>query len=394
MAWDWIENALDWADENQDLIIAGTGILASYLIVTGQADASEAQQLQEAALTQASNEQRERLERWNRGDPEQGGTAVLPLYFGEDDPDTPENESFEANLGQDIKDIYLGQRDQLNDALAFGDNVWAEMQDSYGMGNQFIEDVFSGELAADRQALVDRSYGDMFAGVNARLGQARGTIDDYEGRSGDILDQHEALNKDASKARRAAINTSLGDRLKEIQFNRQRLGFGGGSSFSNNLATGATIGARQAAAMGDIEDSRNLLTERQRVNEYYMPHRLDVDKADLDNFREIGKGYLNDTMFGYDKNFDTQRGMLDAPMARTLQAYDFGMVPLNQEYRAFDEAADRLDFFRISGGTPGVETPSSYYVPTTGEIIGSAALGGLDAYARWRQANDDDDGGP
>jgi len=81
-------------------------------------------------------------------------------------------------------------------------------------------------------------------------------------------------------------------------------------------------------------------------------------------------------------------------MARTMQAYDFGMLPLTQEYRAFDEAADRLDFFRISGGTPGVETPDSYYVPTTGEIIGSAALGGLDAYARWREANKDDGGGP
>lgn len=566
--WDLIENSIAWGAENPDKVLAGLGIFASYLVLEGGMDAAEAQAAAQQAYNEATNEQRLQLERWNRGALDQGGNSILPLYFGEDDPTTEEVESFEATLANDLQNIYARNRDGLTSSLANADQIYNDMLGTMGLTNQFIDDVYTGELAADRQALIDRTYndfqqglaqrldaarntvsnrqsvldsaydayeaglqerlnnaqgligqrqdmldsaygdlqsgldsrfadaqqtiaqrqaavgqlyGDLQAGVDSRIGQARGIIDDYEGRSADLVDEQRGLNEDASIARRAAINSALGDQLKQVQFNRQRLGLGGGSSFANNLAQNATIAARQQAAMGDINDSRALVQEQQRLNEYYMPNRLNLsqmdlnaftdigqakaantlagydqssaldrlgistfsdlgrdymgnslqgfdqnfnlaqmgldaynqmgqnrvantlagydqnlmlDQADLNLFSDLGKAYTTDTMFGFDKNYDTQLNLLNAPLTRAEQAYAMARMPYEQEYSAFDNVLDRLNFFKIQGSTPQVTGDTASYLPTDQQLYGNLLLGGLDAVERFGDAGgwfDDED---
>lgn len=399
MSLDWLTGLGDWFEDNKGFVGNTVQLVSAYLMADGTMEAAEATNEARLRLSEMSNEQAEYLYRLTRG---AEGHAILPEYF----------EGLEEEIANDIADTY--RNTEYNTEI--GDATFEDMQDVFGLGNQFVRDIYTGELAADRRALLEEEYANLIGAQDARVGvargrlndnfdratndialgygQAEGILDDYESRANDNISRMEAINKDASTARRAAINTSLGDRLKQLQHARMRKGLGGSSSFANNQLAGSTIGARQAAAMGDIDDRRALVQESNRVNELFAPQRtglatrrgeltgsinsqragsvLSLDSAANDAFNRTGAGFVGDNVATFDNNQRMQQGYLDAPIARTQNAYTFGYLPTDQKWKPFDAARQRLDWFNIGpGNAPNIVTPHLETVPTSKMVIGA-----------------------
>lgn len=379
-----IEGFGDWMDNNQSVVnLAGNlgSLYGAYLQSKGIKEGTEEYNAAITALAQENNDlQREMYYDSRGGGP--NASAFLPLHMKNED-----GVSYEEQLGKDLWDTYYASRNN-TDGLNFGettrqffmDNEANGYKGAFGLGNQFIEDIYSGDLAGDRQALVDNTYDAAFANMADQFGQAQGVLDAYEGSERD-------LNQQASKARKAAINKGLGDRIKEIQFQRNRRGLGGESSFSNALMQGATIGARQQAALGDIQDERN-------TNSIYMPQRVRQADRATDFRAQIEDTRAGSTMQGFDTDRALRTNMLDAPANRAQQAYDFGMMPQNNQYRSFDDLSRRLDFFRIgTGNPPATSTPNIQ--PTLGgdSALGAGISAGGEYFGGWGGWDDDDDNG-
>lgn len=410
---DFVSGGLDFIEKNPEVAaqLGGgfLGLLGASFMGAGTKDVAEATNAARAALAEMTNEQQKELLEITRG---AGGNAILPMYF----PEAEDGTTFEEELARDAVNQYRSTRDNLDDSLALGDEIWqdfAKRGGAFDLGNQFIEDVLSGDKLEDRQALLDSVYGQIMDGVNERLdgteasiedrqaladdlynslisdidsrtdglvdaakgiqsiagdvyskgvegvdsriadaisnldqrlAEGYGFIDDAEERSYDILGRQEELNQDASKARRSAINTGLGDRLAQIQMARQRKGLGGSSSFSDALLAGSTIGARQQAAMGDINDQRALLGEEARINENYLNPRLGLNETGVrhsSGFNQQGINAFQGLTQDYGRNMTLgQQAIMDAKGAGINAATRAGEGRTNSLIRGADQLTD------------------------------------------------------
>jgi hypothetical protein len=241
-------------------------------------------------LTRETNQMNERLFHEARG---RTGHAILPEYLG----------NAERDIGNDVIDIYEAQQDEegLN---AFGDEAFGTLSPAWNRGNQLIGDIFSGSVLEDRTKNL--------------AGQA--------------------------SARRQGIQKALSERLADVDARRNAGGLGGGSSVSNRMMLGDTIGARQQAAAIDADAISQL----------------------------------------YDQNLNLQLGLLDAPMTRANASYEFGYLPQSQDYRSVDEMLKRMSFFNIGTGQPyQVQTPNVQTVPNVGQFVGPAITQGVGAFANY-----------
>lgn len=265
------ETALAWGA----LIGAGIGLVGNAISSKGAQKAAQSTNDTNLEATRLANEADYRKFLESRGST---GSAVLPLYFGGAEKDIAKNllssfgdGEFSTRFADTAKDLYP----------------------SIVQGNDLINRIQSGEIYNERKGFVDAK----------------------------------------KSARKAAINDSLNETLKNIQNNRFRAGLGGSSSFTDSLLQGATLNARTQNALAGILDSENLY-------------------ADDLNFR------LN---------------TLGLPLQRTEQLTQLDSLLNNSRYAGIDALLQRLGFFNLGQGTPPSDRVYfSEAVPNSQQFVGSA----------------------
>lgn len=366
------------------LIGGGLGLVGSLISGRSARKAQQSANQSNLEATKLATEADYRKFLESRG---KGGSAVLPLYFG----------NVESSLGDNLVNLFeeAGDRDPRYAPLAEG------LFPALEAGNEFVGSLQTGDALRPRADINDRrdlareefisTQGDILGDRTGIREQALetlgGNVGDREGLRSDFLTSQEQNVAERSSARKAAINDSLQETLKELRSARHQQGLGGGSSFTDSLLTGATADARARNALANLaeRDALNnarlnlgLATEADQdaVNNLALQlglagtqDREGLNNAGL-NLALSGAGedeaLLNDIV-----NLRTQT--LGLPFSRIEGLTNLDRLTASQAYAPVDDLLRRLNFFNLGQGQPPPERVFFREpVPGTGQFIGSA----------------------
>lgn len=226
--------------------------------------------------------------------------------------------------------------------------------------NAALDSLMTGKTAAQRNAL----YSAVMDARNQGVADVNRTA--LEGVA-DVNAARMAGVTGTNMARSGAINTGLQESLAKLNAQRAASGLNGGSSFTNNLSQGATIGARQMAATQNASDlgAANLAGAQGLSS---------ANNAAAQLLASAGETNTTGRMNVYDQNVSNILSNLQTPYTSIQNAQAAQAAQSASNYSDINSLLNSLGFFRIgTSQAPNSVVPSYQTVPNTGQAIGALA---------------------
>ena len=266
--------------------------------------------------------------------------SILPTYAA----------GSEASIYNDLLDAYNASKSGSRVSSTYN-----AITDAMQGGNTAISNLMTGQTAEDRNAL----YNEIMQARNAGTSRVNSAL--LQG-VGDVNAQRLAGVQSTNAANTAAINQGLRQSIGSLNAQRAASGLTGGSSYANNLAQGATIGARtQAGVSGarSLADAYLQNAQQQAAAQNSIAQLL----------AQTGETNATGKMNVYDQNTQQILGNLNAPYQVLQNAQTADNI---RNYGSLNNLLNTLGFFKIgTTQAPTAQTAQYQTVPQSGQAVGS-----------------------
>ncbi len=233
------------------------------------------------------------------------------------------------------------------------------LSDAITGSNQITSDLLTGATGDARMAM----YGDV---ASARTAGAEDINATSLKSAEDISLARLAGLSATDRARTAGINTGLQESLGALNAQRAASGLTGGSSYANNLAQGATIGARQQAAY-------QTAAERAAAELANAQEMAAARTAASELTASVGENNAAGRLTTYDQNLYNQLANLNQPYAGITNAASAQQAQTSSNYANINEMLNSLGFFNIGTSQASPTRTATYEtVPGSGQATGAA----------------------